>query len=110
MEFFTRLYELTSYFKEYKGLFIVECNIQDLLQRDGSNSQLIFNLARGFIYGLTRWQNRPRNIAIVGAINSLPGKIFTNGCHIATFNALLKTWAEENNCVFLDPTCLAARV
>ena len=109
MEFFTRLYELTSYFQKYQGLFVVECNIQDILQRDGSNPQLIFNLARGFIYGLTHWKNRPRNIAIVGAINSLSGKIFTNGCHIATFNALIKTWAEENNCIFLDPTYLAAK-
>ena len=109
LTFFERLYALTAYIEDITGMFVIEANIQDLLQDNGDQTEFVYKLARGFLYGLKNWSNRPRNLTIVGGINSLPGKLKRNGKPIAIFNGLLKTFSEEHNLCFLDPTDLVAK-
>ena len=109
LTFFEKLYAITAYMEDYTGMIVIEANIQELLQDSGDQTGLVYKLARGFLYGLKNWRNRPENLTIVGGINSLPGKLQRNGKPIAIFNALIKTFSEGNNICFLDPTDLAAK-
>ena len=109
LSYFDELEKSLFPLKGYKGLCVLEVSIQHLLNTSGDNKLLAYNLARSFFFHLLRIRPLPQFIILIGAVNSLPGKIKENGPTLCLFNAYIQRYAQKNNMCFLNPNVLGIR-
>ena len=94
---------------EYEGLVMIEANIQKVLKEHENNETLVYNLARSFFYKLLNMKVIPKNMVVVGCVNSNPNTLKLFGPAIAMYNAYLKQLCFKWNIVFLDPNCMGIK-
>ena len=109
LTFFTALEKELFVFGEYEGLFLIEANVQKVLKVHENNETLVYNLARSFFHKLLNMKVLPKNMVIIGSVNSNPNTLKVFGPAIAMYNAYLKQLCFKWNIVFLDPNCMGIK-
>ena len=109
LSYFNELEKSLFPLKDYEGLAIFELSIQHLLNTEIDQKLLAYNLARSFFFNLLRIKQLPKFIILIGSVNSLPGKIKTNGPTLCLFNAYIQQYAKKLNIAFLNPNFLGVR-
>ena len=109
LSFFTTLEKELFGLDEYEGLVMIEANIQKVLKEHENNETLVYDLARSFFYKLLNMKIIPKNLVIVGCVNSNPYTLKSFGPAIAMYNAYIKQLSYKWNIVFIDPNCMGIK-
>ena len=102
LDYFRNVQAKLTGMKDFRGLLILETDIQTTITSTTSTFQLI-QLAKSYVIQLRNLPSLPKHVIIVGAINSMAAFMSMRGPKITWFNTTLRYLAAHYGWGFLDP-------